>query len=244
MASLVDYSSESESDSETSPQITQIGKRSRSDSSLPPLPTAFKHIRTDDNSEKYQGRIRTVPHTEGQWPTHVYIEVPCSKEINDITAHINGSPINVDCPDDKCHISLSKCLYLKEFQHDTFVAQIKKGIKLIKPFSLSFAAITSLTNEVNTRSFCSLEVGYGYNELEKCMAVIDTVAERHRQPKFYQPPRFHASIAWSLTLESIEKAIASIPVEKESNLRTAQFYVTRLFVKIGKKISKIDLQGK
>ncbi|KAH8554292.1 hypothetical protein BGW37DRAFT_518026 [Umbelopsis sp. PMI_123] len=264
MASLVNYSSASDSDSETSPEINQFGKRSREES-LPPLPTAFKHIRTgtvtsglfainihmqtnqadiDDDPEKYQGRIRTVPHTEGQWPTHVYIEVKCSNEIKAVAFHVDASPVTVDCPNDKFHISLSKCLYLKEFQFDTFKSQIRNGIKSIKPFAFSFAAIAPLTNEVNTRSFCSLEVGYGYNEMEKCMAVIDRIAERHRQPKFYQPPRFHASIAWSLNREPIEKAIASIPTEMEDNLRKAQFHVSHIFIKIGKKILKVELEGK
>lgn len=65
---------------------------------------------------------------------HAFYEtVQCSKEIKDIASYIDGSPVSVDCPDDKCHISLSKCLYLKEFQHDTFTAQIKKGIKSMKP---------------------------------------------------------------------------------------------------------------
>lgn len=40
-------------------------------------------------------------------------------------------------------------------------------------FSLSFAAIAPLTNEVKTRSFCSLEVGYGYNEVsDQRMTII------------------------------------------------------------------------
>ncbi|KAJ2958272.1 hypothetical protein NQZ79_g6129 [Umbelopsis isabellina] len=158
MASLVNYSSESESESEDSPAVNEFGKRPRTET-LPALPSVFKHARPDDDPEKYQGRIRTVPHTEGNWPTHVYIE-------GAVLEKIDIPDVIADSPDDACHVSLSKCLYLKEFQFDTFKNQIAKGLASVKPFSLAFAAIAPLTNEVGTRSFCSLEVGYGYNETD------------------------------------------------------------------------------
>ncbi|CAM0141751.1 unnamed protein product [Umbelopsis sp. WA50703] len=123
MASLVNYSSESESESECSARVNEFGKR----------PSPFK--------------------------------VKCRKEIYAILEKINIPDVIVDCPDDGCHVSLSKCLYLKEFQFDTFKGQITKGLTSVKPFSLAFAAVAPLTNEVGTRSFCSLEVGYGYNEV-------------------------------------------------------------------------------
>lgn len=240
MASLVNYSSESDSESEDSATVNEFGKRPRADT-LPALPSVFKHGRPDDDPKKYQGRIRTVPHTEGNWPTLVYIEVKCGKDIEAVLENIDIPDVIVDCPDDVCHVSLSKCLYLKEFQFDTFKSQIAKGLASVKPFSLAFAAIAPLTNEVGTRSFCSLEVGYGYNELEKCMNIVDKVAERHRQPKFYQPPRFHASIAWSLKLSPIEKAISLIPAEIEESLRQTQVPVSHVYIKIGKKVEKIRL---
>jgi len=137
MASLVNYSSESDSESEDNSKGVQLGKRSR-DEALPPLPAVFKHTRVDDDPEKHQGRVRTVPHTVGQWPTHVYIEVKCGNEIKDIASKINGSRVTIDCPEDACHISLSKCLYLKEYQFESFKNQISSGVKSIKPSSTAY----------------------------------------------------------------------------------------------------------
>lgn len=63
------------------------------------------------------------------------------------------------------HISLSKTVYLREHQLQPFVLAIKNLLSDTKPFTLSFAQIAQLTNEEKTRSFVTLEVGAGYNEV-------------------------------------------------------------------------------
>jgi hypothetical protein len=59
-------------------------KRKRSESAqddLPPLPAAFhdlyttnSRISTSDDPSLHSGRKRAVPHVEGNWPSHVYLE--------------------------------------------------------------------------------------------------------------------------------------------------------------------------
>jgi hypothetical protein len=61
-----------------------VVKRRRSQSAqtdLPPLPSAFfnyystsARVGTSDNPSLHGGRKRTIPHVEGMWPSHVYLE--------------------------------------------------------------------------------------------------------------------------------------------------------------------------
>ena len=82
---LVQYS-DSESDDADIKLPGYALKRKRSaegqaSTSLPPLPAAFHdlyttnaRISTSDNPELHGGRKRAIPHVEGNWPSHVYLE--------------------------------------------------------------------------------------------------------------------------------------------------------------------------
>lgn len=89
MMALVQYS-DTESDTEESEEKPpRPAKKSRHNSSsvddrvssLPPLPTAFRdlyasstRVSVRDDPSLHGGRKRVIPHVEGNWPTHIYLE--------------------------------------------------------------------------------------------------------------------------------------------------------------------------
>jgi hypothetical protein len=88
LAPLVQYSDSESDDADASVPSNTALKRKRSASaqaststSLPPLPAAFHdlystnaRVSTSDDPSLHGGRRRAVPHTEGNWPSHVYLE--------------------------------------------------------------------------------------------------------------------------------------------------------------------------
>jgi len=65
-------------------------------------------------------------------------------------------------------------------------------------FKASFATFSELTNDERTRTFLTLEVGAGHNELRALSDALTPTLRLFRQKEFYADPRFHASIAWAL----------------------------------------------
>jgi hypothetical protein len=101
---LVDYSDSDDGGEMVSSQQSSaaLGKRKRVDdqshlpseqpersSALPPLPSRFhdlyvsaSRIGTGDDPSLHGGRMRAIPHVEGNWATHVYLE--CKPPSNSI----------------------------------------------------------------------------------------------------------------------------------------------------------------
>lgn len=83
---LVQYS-DSESDSESRSSLHPAKKPRHSINpgpSLPPLPASFHNlyasstrVSVQDNPSLHGGRTRVIPHVEGNWPTHLYLECEC-----------------------------------------------------------------------------------------------------------------------------------------------------------------------
>lgn len=61
----------------------------------------------------------------------------------------------------------------------------------------------------------------------------------YNQPVFYDPPRFHTSIAWSLKERDIQ--LLNIPESCIDNMLINSFHITRLYIKQGHLVHHIDL---
>ncbi|KAI7898175.1 U6 snRNA phosphodiesterase Usb1 [Cokeromyces recurvatus] len=207
---------------------------------MPKLPSFF-NIQTQNSTttESHNGRVRTIPHKVDSWATYVYFKVNLSNSeiIKKISAYLNNQ---VELMKEEFHISLSRPIYFRKYQLDSFTSDIRNAVKDIESFNISFAQLACLTNEEKTRSFLTLEIGNGYNELLHCMKSIDTILTQYRKPVFYNPPRFHTSIAWSLS----EKVIQSLKIPSsviEEDLKEA-YHLTKIYIKMGHKIETIPLK--
>ncbi|KAG9300618.1 hypothetical protein G9A89_005218 [Geosiphon pyriformis] len=314
MNALVDYTSSSEGESENEKETR--GKRARTEEEeeemrkrkfkqeLPPLPSSFLELYTNkvfsttksiDDPSKHNGRIRSSPHVEGNWPTHVFVEVDIDPDFQELIYKIkqyaetvisqydhdfklfscvrnngdvdekeidiaNNSGDIIKTPfiqtqdlfpvatqefgtsslnktdDAKLHISLSRSIFLKYHQIQIFWEKIRQAVYEKKRFSLSFAKIECFMNDEATRSFLAFEVGKGYNELKELLLNIDSIVSDFSQPRFYENPRFHASILWAIK-DNIDRRLRDtiIGANFEDEIRQEIFIINSVRCHIGNK---------
>ncbi|KAF8606819.1 hypothetical protein BDV93DRAFT_327465 [Ceratobasidium sp. AG-I] len=178
--------------------------------------TLFVPAPVDDPS-KHQGRTRSIPYVEGQFVAHVYIPIKLEGELllmlreviqsaqaaNPAWYSLLDPTLNTETEQlpSKCsaHLSLSRPVALRAHQRDDFRKEVRKITLKNSQFSASFSQLTVLTNDEKTRSFLCVEAGAGHQQLKELSDSLTSHLASLRQLPYYAQPRFHISIAWTLT---------------------------------------------
>lgn len=190
MNKLVNYtsSSEDEDDEEV------VKKRMKIQ-----LPQPFQRDKKEESSQQqqHQGRKRQIPHQEGNWSSHLYIDCSHFQEIlNEITLKYPQIE-KIESP----HLSLSKNFILKFHWIENLTLVLSKNIKF-SPFTLKFDTlnIKFLSNEDNSRYFACMVIDDSCELiLKNLIEQIDKSLLEFELPKYYEKSIFHISLFWKLT---------------------------------------------
>ncbi|CAL3972435.1 unnamed protein product [Diplocarpon coronariae] len=213
---LVDYPSSDEDDSSSPPAKEQFSlKRKRDDlSDLPPLPSRFhdlyasaSRVSTRDVPSLHDGRKRVIPHIEGNWPAHIYIDwYPSETEDASLTKLIAalqeripvepGSKVHSLVTSDMgvplpLHVSLSRSLGFLAPQKADFVDSLSRAMKAsgIRPFDISFDGLKWVANFEGTRWFLVLRIPRPRDDgLNKLLFVCNSIVRQYGQPPLYPKP--------------------------------------------------------
>ncbi|KAL1999475.1 hypothetical protein VTN02DRAFT_4454 [Thermoascus thermophilus] len=192
-------------------------KDGRKETSLPPLPTGFHdlyahstRVSVRDDPSLHGGRKRAIPHVEGNWPTHLYLEwYPSKTEVsvlNDILSQARGrledraggnamkihtllcSDLGAQLP---LHISLSRPVVLVTEQKQPFSELYRNAIleSGVHPFDVTLDGLDWVSNYEKTRWFLVLRVQRPENDgLNRLLRVSNQSLAVFGQPPLYETP--------------------------------------------------------
>ncbi|GKZ25628.1 poly(U)-specific 3'-to-5' RNA exonuclease [Aspergillus brasiliensis] len=219
---LVQYSdSESETENESPQRPAKRPRQAASNqsSSLPPLPAAFHdlyasstRVSVTDDPSLHGGRKRVIPHVEGNWPTHIYLEWYPSKDelsiLSDVIAQINNrldgstiqlhsllhSDLGAQLP---LHISLSRPVVLRTEQRQSFLEAFQAQLKelQIPTFNVTTNSLDCVSNYEKTRWFYVLRAEKPEEDnLNRLLWLSNRALARFEQPPLYESTQDVAAV--------------------------------------------------
>lgn len=84
------------------------------------------------------------------------------------------------------HVSLSRTVYLRHEQIDSFLGGLREALGAVTPFAIRVGGGTLFTNETGTRSFLGLKVKEGRKKVLAAIAKVDQVVGRFGLPVYYE----------------------------------------------------------
>ncbi|KAL2802642.1 U6 snRNA phosphodiesterase Usb1 [Aspergillus granulosus] len=214
---LVQYSdSESEAEQEAPPRkINKIDQKipnRTSPSTLPPLPAAFHdlyassiRVSVRDDPSLHGGRKRVIPHVEGNWPTHIYLEwYPSKDELQTLRDIITQAENTLQGEEHKIysllhsdlgaqlplHVSLSRPVVLRTEQRQPFLDTFQETLLAsnISPFEIQVGSLDWASNTEKTRWFYVLRVKrLNQDHLNHLLRISNRSLGLFGQPPLYEP---------------------------------------------------------
>jgi len=166
-----------------------------------PLPstvlTMFDKTKEQEELDEaqHQGRIRSFPHEKNNWASFIYVDVS-DLDLDEIRNFL-VTELEVE-PTEDVHVSLSRTVSLRHHWIDPVIQGITNGVKDIDRFTIKLDKLQVYCNDERTRTFVGLQATTGIRQLTKLTQVVNTVFQEFSLPKFYNPPKFHVSLAWCL----------------------------------------------
>ncbi|KDE08578.1 hypothetical protein MVLG_01351 [Microbotryum lychnidis-dioicae p1A1 Lamole] len=157
---------------------------------------------------------------------------------------------------DELHLSLSRPLMLMTNQRQALLDGVRKAAQVIEPFQARYANFAVLENDQCTTRFLGIEIGNGWDQMNRLTRLIDQTVISLRLEPYYSQPRFHTSIAWTALTSSRRSdqdtlGTAILPFDDEAvqhmndelgrELRTIPIDVKQIDVKIGPKTTTFEL---
>ncbi|KAI8616593.1 U6 snRNA phosphodiesterase Usb1 [Chytriomyces sp. MP71] len=192
----------------------------------PVLPDATANKYKEKVQQRLAHRSGVAKHVEfipGNWSTIVYVAFSPSQELSRVisesldsaqlhypdlklmkVSHSDSSPNSIDGSPSMLHISCSRTVFLKEFQISRFIDLLRSRLRLHKSFTVSLQEFNSYINDDGSKTFLSMDVGAGANELTDLTSDVNRVLKEFSQPEFYEKPEFHASIGYFVNDHSPE----------------------------------------
>ncbi|KAL1985699.1 hypothetical protein VTN96DRAFT_7447 [Rasamsonia emersonii] len=181
------------------------------DASLPPLPSTFHdlyasstRVSVRDDPSLHGGRKRVIPHVEGNWPTHIYLEwypsrtelsvldgilSQCKANLGDSERQIHSllqSDLGVQLP---LHISLSRPVVLVTEQKQPFSELFSHAIEEseVCPFEVVPDGLDWVSNYERTRWFLVVRVKRPENDgLNRLLRISNRSLAAFGQPPLYE----------------------------------------------------------
>ncbi|KAG7387209.1 poly(U)-specific 3'-to-5' RNA exonuclease [Phytophthora pseudosyringae] len=149
---------------------------------------------------------RAFPHVDGNWPSHIRIDLPVNKELLELARYaieraeeIVGDAVTLmpleelglsesssSGENNGLHLSLSRPFTLTYDQICGFVDSLRAALKWRQRFTITLRRALVLVNDDKTRSFLALRVGEGEQQIIQVLRCVDQCLSRFELPTYYK----------------------------------------------------------